>query len=276
MNTPTDNEINKLIQAVQNSHKYRDLELPEEMLRDLINVNLTNSKNLSELKINFRKSLHNVTAPYLEIINYDDEISNLGSASTDFTVIEDLKAYCLKTMAKHASTKERIPYLDAFFTTILETIGAPTSILDLACALDPLCLPWLKLAPEASFKAYDINGPRVRYLQTFFALANPNYQAIQQDILLDTPSEQADCAFFFKEAHRLEKRQPGSTQQLLQRLNVRTIVLSLPAMDLKGHHSLEKTHRHLVDKTLEGTEWQQEVRLVGSELLFFIRKEIAE
>lgn len=273
MNTPTVTEINKLIQAVQNSHKYRDLELPDEMLRDLINVNLANSKNLSGLKVNFRKSLHNVIAPYLESINYDDEISYLGSAYTDFSVTEDLKAYCL---AKHASTRERILYLDPFFTTIFETIGSPTSILDLACALDPLCLPWLKFAPEASFKAYDINGARVRYLQTFFTLAYPNYQAIQQDILLDTPSEQADCAFFFKEAHRLEKRQPGSTKQLLQRLNVRTIVLSLPAMDLKGHHSLERTHRHLVDKTLEGTDWQQEVRLVGTELLFFIRKEIAE
>jgi len=273
MNTPTENEIEKLIQEVQRSRKYRELELPVEMLRDLIEVNQLNSKNLAELKTNFRKSLHNVIAPYLESINYEQEIHYLQSNSSALTDQENLKAYCRKMMAKHASTRERIPHLEQFFDTIHEVIGSPKSVLDLACALDPLCLPWMKLEEEAVFKAYDINLPRVRYLQVFLALIYPNYEAIQQDILLHPPVEKADCAFFFKEAHRLEKRQPGSTRILLNGINAATIVLSLPAMDLKGHHSLEKLHRSLVEKTLEGTNWRQEVRLVGNELLFFINKE---
>lgn len=275
MNTITENEIEKLVQAVQSSRKYRELELPEEMLRNLIAVNLPNSKNLAELKTNFRKALHNVIAPYLEEIDYPKEIQAIQADSSNLLKPDDLKAYCLKMMAKHASTSERIPHIDAFFNTIFENIGTPRSILDLACALDPLCLPWIKLAPGASFKAYDLNGPRIRYLQAFFDLANPNYQAIQQDILLNPPAEKADCAFFFKEAHRFEKRQPGSTRILLEGINVTTVVLSLPAMDLKGHHSLENIHRSLVEKALEGTTWQQEVRLVGNELLFFIHKEPA-
>ena len=276
MNTPSDNEIDKLIQAVQSSRKYRELDLPEEVLRDLITVNLPNSKNLAELKTNFRKALHNVIAPYLESIDYDEEIWYLNANSPALEEPGDLKAYCLKMMAKHASTRERIPHLELFFDTIHEVIGKPASVLDLACALDPLCLPWIKLAPGAIFKAYDINSPHVRYLQTFFALKYPNCHAIQQDILLHPPVERADCAFFFKEAHRFEKRQPGSTLILLESLNVAIVVVSLPAMDLKGHHSLEKTHRHLVGKVLEGTNWQQEVRLVGNELLFFIQKEAAQ
>jgi len=73
----------------------------------------------------------------------------------------------------------------------------------------------------------------------------------------------------------LEKRQPGSTRILLEGVNVKTVVLSLPAMDLKGHHSLESYHRNLVEKSLEGTNWRQELRLVGNELLFFIHKEPA-
>lgn len=275
MNTPTENEIEKLIQGAQRSRKYRDLELPVEMLRDLIEVNLPISRNVSELKTNFRKSLHNVIAPYLENIDYDQEIHFLQTNSLALSEPEDLKAYCRKMMTKHASTRERIPHLEQFFDTIYEVIGSPKSVLDLACALDPLCLPWMKLDEEAVFKAYDINLPRVRYLQAFFALIHPNFKAIQQDILLHPPTEKADCAFFFKEAHRLEKRQPGSTRILLNEINAASIVLSLPAMDLKGHHSLEKLHRSLVEKTLEGTNWQQEVRLVGNELLFFINKEVA-
>ena len=275
MNTITENEVKKLVEAVQGSRKYRELELPEEMLRDLITVNLPNSRNMAELKTNFRTSLHNVIAPYLEDTDYNSEIRALQSEDSSIQHPENLKSYCLKMMAKHASTKERIPHLDAFFDTIFEVIGSPNSILDLACALDPLCLPWMNLAPGATFKAYDINGARICYLQTFFTLAYPDFQAIQQDILLHPPKEKADCAFFFKEAHRLEKRQPGSTRDLLNGINVRTVVLSLPAMDLKGHHSLENYHRHLVEKALEGTTWQQEVRQVGNELLFFIHKDPA-
>ncbi len=275
MNTITENEVRKLVDAVQSSRKYRELALPEDMLRDLIAVNLPNSRNMADLKTSFRKALHNVIAPYLEDIDYEKEIQRLQAERFNLQQPENLKSYCLKVMAKHASTKERIPHLQAFFDTIFKTIGSPNSIMDLACALDPLCLPWIRLAPGASFKAYDINGPRVRYLQAFFALTYPNFQAIQQDILLTPPAERADCAFFFKEAHRLEKRQPGSTRILLEGINVATVVLSLPAVDLKGHHSLENFHRHLVEKALEGTTWQQDLRQVGNELLFFIHKEPA-
>ncbi len=273
MNTITETEIEKLVQAVQNSRKYRAMELSEDMLRNLIAVNLSNSKNLAELTTNFRKALHNVIAPYLEDIDYDKEIQALHDDNLKLFEPNNLRAYCLNMMTKHASTRERIPHLEAFFDTIFNTIGNPHSILDLACALDPLCLPWIKLAPDASFKAYDLNGSRVRYLQAFFNLVYPSYQATQQDILLNPPTERADCAFFFKEAHRLEKRQPGSTRILLNGVNVATIVLSLPAMDLKGHHSLENYHRTLVEKALEGTTWHQEVHQVGNELLFFIQKE---
>ena len=143
MNAITEDETEKLVKAVQSSRKYRELELPEELLRDLIAVNLLNSRNIAELKTNFRKSLHNVIAPYLETIDYDKETQALQTDNLNLLDPDNLKSYCLKMMAKHASTRERIPHLEQFFDTIQEVIGSPHSILDLACALDPLCLPWI-------------------------------------------------------------------------------------------------------------------------------------
>jgi len=273
MNALTDKEISKLIDSVHNSYKYRDLALPDTFLLYLINQNLDNSKNFSELKDNFRKSLHNVIAPYLEDIDYQAEIKNLESGLVDLSSEEALKNYCLKMMAKHASTKERIPHLQPFFDAIHDVIGEPKSVLDLACALDPLCLPWIRLAPQASFKAYDLNGSRIQYLQKFFDSTGIKAEAIQQDILLNPPSDQADCAFFFKEAHRLEKRQPGSTRILIENTKVKTFILSLPAFDLKGHHTLESYHRHLVEKAIEAKNWGLESKLIGNEIIFFIHKE---
>ena len=276
MKTLSENDIHKLIKAVHSSRKYRDLLLPDDLLRDLIDVNLPTSKDLAELKTNFRKALHNVIAPYLEDIDYKQETHQLQKIAPTLKHPESLKAYCLEIMSRHASTKERLPHLDQFFATIHDTVGAPNSILDLACALDPLCLPWMNLQPDVSFKAHEINGARISFLQAFFQIAYPEAQAFQQDILLNPPPEHAECAFFFKEAHRLEKRQPGATRILIENTDVHTFILSLPAMDLKGHHSLEATHRHLVEKTLKGTNWQYDVRQVGNELLFFIRKEPAK
>lgn len=276
MNALTDKEFSKLIDSVHNSHKYRDLGLPDAFLLDLINQNLSNSKNFSELKDNFRKSLHNVIAPYLEDIDYQAEIMNLESGLDDLSSEGALKNYCLKMMAKHASTRERIPHIQPFFDAIQAVIGEPESVLDLACALDPLCLPWIRLASKASFKAYDLNKPRIHYLQSFFNLAGIKAEAIQQDILLNPPPDQADCAFFLKEAHRLEKRQPGSTRILIENTKVRTFILSLPAFDLKGHHSLESYHRHLVEKAIEANNWGLESKLIGNEIIFFIHKEFKQ
>ena len=91
MNALTDKEFAKLIDSVHNSHKYRDLTLPDAFLLDLINQNLSNSKNFSELKDNFRKALHNVIAPYLEDIDYQAEIKHLESGLENLSSEEALK-----------------------------------------------------------------------------------------------------------------------------------------------------------------------------------------
>lgn len=273
MKTDFSQVYQKLIDSVKDSKKYRALELPDDMLKDILDQNAEISRNVSELKSNFRKSLHNIIAPYLEMIDYDLEIKNIENAFSSQPSPAEINSYCLETMAKHASTRERIPYLGDFFSTIHEFIGSPKSILDLACALDPLCLPWMKLPEGVTFKAYDVNNARVKYLSKFFEFFFPFATAIQQDIFLNPPQEPADCAFFFKEAHRLEKRQSGATSILLENLQAETIIVSLPALDLKGHHSLESYHRALINKAIAEKAWQLESARVGNELLFFIRKE---
>jgi 16S rRNA (guanine(1405)-N(7))-methyltransferase len=263
------NKLTDLIEETKTSRKYREMDLPNEFLLDLASQAAKVASTPAEIKTIFRKNLHNVIAPYLENIDYRQETLRLINEPE---ILNDLPAYCLSVMKKHASTRERIPWLVEFFGVIEEQIGRPKLVLDLACALDPLSLPWLKLAPEPTFLAFDVNGARINYLNQLFAAAFPFAKAIQQDIFVDPPCEKADCAFFFKEAHRLEKRQPGATIQLLQQLNVDVIVLTLPATDLARHHSLENYHTQLVEKAIQGQDFHFEKIRVGDELLFFIRK----
>ncbi len=264
--------LDSLIQAVETSRKYRDLQIPQATLMDILAYESQHSNSRKELEANFRKSLHNVMAPYLEEINYPAETAALKELHDQDPSQGTLKAWCQDRMRLHASSRERLPYLDAFYQKIFAVTGTPGSILDLACALDPLGLPWMNLPPTTSFFAYDIHQPRLAFLQTFFQLFYPQAQAIHQDILTDIPAQKVDCAFFFKEAHRLEKRRPGSNRELFAGLNVRWLVVSLPSRDLAGHHSLETYHTSLVKRSIEGLPWHLTTDMVGDELIFFIQK----
>ena len=264
--------LDSLIQTVEASHKYRDLKIPHTTLLDILAYESQHSHSRKELEANFRKSLHNIMAPYLEDINYPAETAALHELHDQNPSQEPLKAWCQDRMRQHASSCERLPYLESFYQKIFVTIGTPTSILDLACALDPLGLPWMNLPPTTRFFAYDIHQPRLDFLQAFFQLFYPQARAVHQDILTNIPGEEADCAFLFKEAHRLEKRRPGSNRELFEGLNVKWLVVSLPSRDLARHHSLEAYHTSLIQKAIEGQLWRLTTDMAGDELLFFIQK----
>lgn len=264
--------LDSLIQAVEVSRKYRDLQIPIATLQDILAYESQHSTSRKELEANFRKSLHNIVAPYLEDINYPAETTRIPEFHALSPSSEMLRSWCIDRMRHHASSRERLPYLDIFYQKIFTKIGSPESILDLACAFDPLGLPWMNLSPTTDFIAYDIHQPRLAFLATFFRHFYPCAQAIHQDILTNIPGQQADCAFFFKEAHRLEKRRPGSNRDLFEGLKVKWLVVSLPSRDLAGHHSLETYHTNLIQKAIEGQPWQLTTDIVGDELLFFIQK----
>lgn len=48
----------------------------------------------------------------------------------------------------HQSTKERLPYIQAFYDTIFNEIDKPQTIADVACGLHPFGIPYMDLAPN--------------------------------------------------------------------------------------------------------------------------------
>ncbi len=265
--------ILKLIQDVQSSRKYRDLDLPDAFLLDLIENEFLHTTNKRIIKDNFRKKLHEVIAPYLEDIDYYQETKYLSAEYQQNSLNNDqIKNWARTIMHKHASTRERLANLEGFYQTIWSKIGYPSSIIDLACALDPLSLPWFNNPFLNSFYGIDIHKPRLDFLETFFQLYFPFAKTIQQDFIAEPVQIKADCAFLFKEAHRMEKRKSGSTSQLIQNLDVQHIIISLPAKDLSGHHDLSDFHTRLIENAIQGQKFSITRAQVGVELLYFIEK----
>ncbi|HSN95557.1 MAG TPA: hypothetical protein VLR89_10945, partial [Anaerolineaceae bacterium] len=146
------------------------------------------------------------------------------------------------------------------------------TILDLACALDPLILPWLEPGFGTKLLCYDVNSPRIQFLNRYFRAFYPTAQAIRRDVLAEPPKEKADLAIFLKEAHRFEKRRPGCNRDFFLSVPAKTLIVSLPAEDLAGKHSLEAYHTRLIEEAITGFGWDCSKTSIGNELIFVIQK----
>ncbi len=260
-----------LAQPILESKKYRALNLPPETVIELIQLGLDHGLKPVQAVDEARKKLHNIVAPYLGDPDYEKEKAFLEGMG-NFASQEEIRSFSLRMLESHASTHERIPLLDEFYKKIFDVTGMPVSILDLACAMHPFGYPWMGLPAGCLYQAYDLHQPRVNLINSYFKASGINGQAFYGDILLNPPTQQADVAFFFKEAHRFDQRRHGCNRPFFEALNVRWLVVSLPASNLTGRFDLADRQRKLVSETLAGLDWPVTEVLVGTELIFCIRK----
>jgi len=260
-----------LARPILESKKYRALNLPPETVVDLIQLALEHGLKPDQAVDEARKKLHNIVAPYLGDPDYAKEQDHLEHIGT-FSNQDEIRSFSLRMLESHASTHERIPLLNEFYKTIFDITGKPGTILDLACAMHPFSYPWMRLPAGCLYQAYDLHQPRVDLINQYFKAAGINGQAFYGDILLNPPPHQADAAFFFKEAHRFDQRRHGCNRPFFEALNVRWLVVSLPASNLTGRFDLADRQRKLVSDTLAGLNWPVTEVLVGTELIFCIRK----
>jgi len=263
--------MNQLVETILNNKKYRDLGIPRETMCDLIQREAEANQDEKVVTKNVRKKMHNIIAPYLGNPDYSEAILWLKQAY-DSGNPDEIKEVCTRILNLHASTRERVPFLKDFYQQIFTIIGKPGSILDLACGLNPISLPWMDFPDHAQYHAYDIHTPRVKFLNQYLILASRQPLAEVRDILVNPPEIRGDVAFFFKEAHRLEQRRKGANRELWQVLKVETLLVSLPINSLSGQHDLSGQMRHLVENASQGLFTSiQEIR-VGNELVFCIKK----
>jgi 16S rRNA (guanine(1405)-N(7))-methyltransferase len=258
-----------LTTELQNSRKYRPLQLPDETIQDLIaNAELL-THDPREIERIVREKLHHLVAGYLGDPDYGKLQTALKQAAND---PEQLKNICHEVLITHASTRERLPILEEFYPRLFAFTGKPHVLLDLACALNPFALPWMNLLPETQYYAYDLHQPRLDAINTLFEVNHLPRLAIHQDILVEPPTIEADVALFFKEAHRFESRQHGCNRKFWQQIHARYLLVSLPTQNLTGSHPKIEQHRRLVEETVAGLNWKVTEIPFSNEIVFCIEK----
>ncbi len=107
-------------------------------------------------------------------------------------------AYCQKMLLRHASTRERLPFLSEFYQQTLASIAPVHSVLDLACGLNPLTIAHLPLAAGAPYTACDIYSDLAGYLNRFFAHFSIPGTASICDLAAAIPDQPVHLALLLK------------------------------------------------------------------------------
>ena len=265
-------EIDQLVAAVQASAHYR--EVSPVLIRAIGRRELGARRSLKEATKATKNALHQVYGaflppkpPYerwlaqLEAAREQDargDITAAASVAPATTYGNDpaWRAACSAIMANHTSTAERIPTLAAFYGAALAGLPRINSVIDLGCGLNPLAIPWMDLAPGASYRCCDIDATLIGFLGRTFALAGIDGHAEVRDLVTEPPRQLADLALVLKLLPTLEAIERGAGPALLDALQARHLLVSFPARSLGGRTSgLAAQHAARFLALAEGRGW---------------------
>ena len=202
----------ELLNKLASNKKYGDVH-PDAIRRAIAECE-GRYKKPKDLEKAVRERLHGITSAFngLDRAKGSDDLESL--------------------LSRHASTRERLPLsrMDALYGRIFEITGAPKSVLDLACGLNPLYL--LRRFP-CPVTGVDVSKSCIELLS-----AEENFTGRWADLLRAdaVPSERFHVALLFKILPLLERQQPGAAPELLARVGAEYLVISFPTRTLGGRN----------------------------------------
>jgi len=263
--------LEELVANVRAGSRYR--QVSEDLIRDIGARELARRASFKEAVKAVKNKLHQVGGAYLaEKQDYSAWLSDL----TRLTGGEDRErflAYLKTIMLHHASTRERLPILEQFYPTLLAELPPVRSVLDIACGLNPLALPWMSFAGSVEYYACDIYRDMVDFLNQFMELLHVRGQVEVRDVIQACPTREVDLAFVLKTIPCLEQMDKTAGARLLHTLNARHIVVSFPVYSLGGKARGMQTHYATSFRALLDPAWQVKRFEFATELAFVIRKE---
>jgi 16S rRNA (guanine(1405)-N(7))-methyltransferase len=245
-------DLAALVAAVRASAKYRHLDAT--LVEEVAASELAKGRNFKESVKATRNKLHQVAGAYLP--DRPDYAAWLNTI-TQATSTEERRAAYRQVMSHHASTRERLPFLDSFYDTVLGDLPPIHSVLDLACGLNPLAAMWMPLAADAVYYACDIYEDQIDFLNSVSQQSGQRGQAFVGNLLAEVPAQAVDVALLLKTIPCLEQLDKGIGPRLLAQINTPVVVVSYPARSLGGHgKGMVQNYADHFAKLSAGQPWQ--------------------
>ena len=161
--------MENLIQKIKQSKKYRNI--PEETIARVIEWAMLRAKKEKEIEKVAKNKLHQVYGAYFDQTRIKKIEKALQALEMPITT-SNIKATCSKVLRFHASSQERLPLLDEFYSQLFQQLTPPNKIMDLACGLNPFTLPWSLEQCEFFYYDADIDHSSVKLFNQYFKSCN--------------------------------------------------------------------------------------------------------
>jgi len=263
-------ELELLVQAVHKSPKYRDICL--DVVRNVGARELATRRDLKDAVKATKNKLHQVGGAYRDGADYAGWLDRLRSAGRAGDGGE-LRQICREAMAHHASTHERLAILDRFYAQTLAAVPAPGVVLDLACGLNPLAIPWMPLAEGAQYYAFDMYADLAGFLNECMPWMGVQGRAEACDVIHSPPTRRADLALILKTLPCAEQLDKGAAERLLEAVQADYVLVSFPVRSLGGQDKrMPENYEAHFQQLLQGKPWSVQRFAFSTELAFLIRK----
>jgi 16S rRNA (guanine(1405)-N(7))-methyltransferase len=262
--------VEGITESILASRKYRSIS--RSLIREVARRELPRRRNLQEATKAARSKLHQVAGAFIEEQPpYAKWLAELEAAREAGEPA--LMGACLRIMQHHSSARERVPSLADFYTTLFDGIGPVDSILDIACGLNPLSIPWMPITRKTRYFAVDIYSDLIAFLGDFLRIMQQPGPANEHDIIGSVPNIEVDVALVLKTIPCLEQVDPTVGRRLLEGLRARVMLVSFPARSLGGRNRgmVENYSAHFAD-LVQGHDWKIERFLFETELVFRVTK----
>ncbi len=241
-------EPGRVTNLVTASRRYRDLDAA--LVRRLAEEEVGRSRGEADAVKRVKRRLHQAVTAYRPSARDDRDRKRLAAAWTGDLLTPVFRDACTAVLRRHASTRERLPYLDRFFAGIWrQTGGAPGRLADLGCGLGPLALPWMGLARSARYRAVDVDGGQLALVDSYLSLVSQPHEVEALDLAaVGWRTEPVDVALLLKLVPLLDRRGADTASALLAGLDARYAVVSFPARSIGGRgKGMERTYRARLD-----------------------------
>jgi 16S rRNA (guanine(1405)-N(7))-methyltransferase len=265
-----DLSVDTLVSDVLKSRKYRYV--CEELVRQIGTRELAVRRNYKEAVKATKKKLHQVGGAYFETnISYIRAIEELQKAKNASP--EEFRHVCQKLMGFHASTKERLGILEEFYATTFASIQPIRVVLDIACGLNPLAIPWMPLDEQVTYYADDIYQDLMAFMQEFMGILGIDGHAETHDVTQSPPAQKADVALMLKTLPCLEQIDKTAGLRLLETINATYLLISFPVQTLGGRKKgMVENYEARFYELIQAKPWTIQKFTFATELAFLIKK----
>ncbi len=268
---PDEKALGDLVHKVLEKPKYQHIH--QGLIETVSTAELTKGRKKKETQKAVLSKLHQIGAAYFsQKPDYEEWRNELASLPDDVHS-DRTKVYCVKVMESHYSTDERLPILNDFYQQILNPIRPIPSILDLACGLNPLALPWMPIDDETQYYGCDIFADMIDFLNIFAAHFGIQAKFETCNLLDANFNTSVKIAFLLKTTPCLEQLRKGFILQLLDAIPAEYILFSYPMSSLSGKSKgMRENYADQFTSIISNKSWEYERFEFSSELAFLVKK----